>query len=109
VHVEANLTAGGGRGRVLEMARPTGSIPKRHPTTPVQLSGPDGASRRAHPRVAPVTTSAPSSTYRLQIRSSFTLDDAADLVDYLDDLGVDAIYLSPILTATRGSDTSTVS
>jgi (1->4)-alpha-D-glucan 1-alpha-D-glucosylmutase len=32
------------------------------------------------------------------------LDDAADLVDYLDELGVDAVYLSPILTATRGSD-----
>jgi len=28
----------------------------------------------------------------------------ADLVDYLDALGVDAVYLSPILTSTRGSD-----
>lgn len=47
---------------------------------------------------------APSSTYRLQIRPSFTLNDAADLVDYLVDLGVGAVYLSPILTSTTGSD-----
>ncbi|GAB3700689.1 malto-oligosyltrehalose synthase [Mariniluteicoccus flavus] len=46
----------------------------------------------------------PTSTYRLQIRDSLTLDDAAGLADYLTDLGVDAVYLSPILTSTRGSD-----
>ncbi|MET4058569.1 (1-_4)-alpha-D-glucan 1-alpha-D-glucosylmutase [Arthrobacter sp. UYP6] len=46
----------------------------------------------------------PYSTYRLQIRPSFTLFDAADLVPYLADLGVDWIYLSPILTAEEGSD-----
>ncbi|HEY5319592.1 MAG TPA: malto-oligosyltrehalose synthase [Galbitalea sp.] len=46
----------------------------------------------------------PSSTYRLQIRSSFTLDDAAETVGYLHDLGVDWAYLSPLLTATTGSD-----
>jgi len=46
----------------------------------------------------------PASTYRLQIRSQFTLDDAAALADYLVDLGVDAVYLSPVLTAFAGSD-----
>ncbi|WP_461187341.1 malto-oligosyltrehalose synthase [Arthrobacter sp. Z4-13] len=46
----------------------------------------------------------PASTYRLQIRRSFTLFDAADKVPYLKDLGVDWIYLSPILTAEQGSD-----
>ena len=46
----------------------------------------------------------PRSTYRLQIRSSFTLDDAADLCGYLTDLGVDWVYFSPILTAAAGSD-----
>ncbi|WP_104160443.1 malto-oligosyltrehalose synthase [Arthrobacter sp. ZGTC212] len=46
----------------------------------------------------------PLSTYRLQIRPSFTLFDAAELVPYLKDLGVDWIYLSPILTAEPGSD-----
>lgn len=46
---------------------------------------------------------APTSTYRLQIQPEFTLDDAADLVSYLNDLGVGAVYLSPILTSTTGS------
>jgi (1->4)-alpha-D-glucan 1-alpha-D-glucosylmutase len=47
---------------------------------------------------------APASTYRLQIRSSFTLFDAAETVPYLKSLGVDWVYLSPILTAESGSD-----
>lgn len=46
----------------------------------------------------------PLSTYRLQVRASFDLDDAADLVPYLQDLGVDTVYLSPILQAAAGSD-----
>ncbi|MDQ0849312.1 (1-_4)-alpha-D-glucan 1-alpha-D-glucosylmutase [Arthrobacter sp. B3I9] len=46
----------------------------------------------------------PASTYRLQIRSGFTLQDAAEVVPYLKSLGVDWIYLSPILTAEKGSD-----
>jgi len=46
----------------------------------------------------------PVSTYRLQVRPSFTLDDAAALVPYLHDLGVDTVYLSPILAAAAGSD-----
>ncbi|OZF44730.1 malto-oligosyltrehalose synthase [Rhodococcus sp. 14-1411-2a] len=59
----------------------------------------------------------PTSTYRLQLRGdAFTLADASDVVDYLHDLGVTHLYLSPILTATEGSthgydvtDTATVS
>ncbi|GAA3310767.1 malto-oligosyltrehalose synthase [Arthrobacter ramosus] len=46
----------------------------------------------------------PASTYRLQIRPSFTLQDAASLTGYLRELGVDWVYLSPILTAEEGSD-----
>ncbi len=46
----------------------------------------------------------PSSTYRLQIRKTFTLDDAAATVDYLRELGVGAVYLSPVLQSTIGSD-----
>lgn len=46
----------------------------------------------------------PHSTYRLQIRAGFDLDAAAELTDYLRDLGVDWAYLSPILAATSGSD-----
>ena len=46
----------------------------------------------------------PLSTYRLQMRGdSFTFADAVDLLDYLDDLGVSHLYLSPILTAAAGS------
>ena len=48
------------------------------------------------------------STYRLQLRGpdsgfGFTFADAEDLLDYLDDLGVSHLYLSPILTPVTGS------
>lgn len=48
------------------------------------------------------------STYRLQLRgpesgSEFTFADAENLLDYLDALGVSHLYLSPIMTAVRGS------
>jgi (1->4)-alpha-D-glucan 1-alpha-D-glucosylmutase len=45
----------------------------------------------------------PSSTYRLQLRREFTLHDAAAIVDYLAELGVGALYLSPVLQAASGS------
>ncbi|SDB98692.1 maltooligosyl trehalose synthase [Raineyella antarctica] len=47
---------------------------------------------------------APSSTYRLQITPDFTLRDAAGMVGYLRDLGVGALYLSPLLTSTLDSE-----
>jgi len=48
------------------------------------------------------------STYRLQLRGAssgfgFTFTDAENLLDYLDELGVSHVYLSPILTAASGS------
>jgi (1->4)-alpha-D-glucan 1-alpha-D-glucosylmutase len=48
------------------------------------------------------------STYRLQLRGEssgfgFTFADAENLLDYLEDLGVSHLYLSPIMTAVRGS------
>ena len=46
----------------------------------------------------------PASTYRLQITRDFTLDDAAELIGYLHELGVGAVYLSPVLQSTIGSD-----
>ncbi|HEX2904021.1 MAG TPA: malto-oligosyltrehalose synthase [Jatrophihabitans sp.] len=46
----------------------------------------------------------PSSTYRFQIRAPFPLTAAAELTDYLRGLGAGAVYLSPILQATSGSD-----
>jgi len=45
----------------------------------------------------------PASTYRLQFNRSFTFEQAAELVDYLDDLGVGACYASPFLRARSGS------
>ncbi|WP_199441941.1 malto-oligosyltrehalose synthase [Umezawaea beigongshangensis] len=45
----------------------------------------------------------PSSTYRIQFRPEFTFADAAGLVDYLDRLGVGALYASPVLDAAPGS------
>jgi (1->4)-alpha-D-glucan 1-alpha-D-glucosylmutase len=45
----------------------------------------------------------PRSTYRLQLTPDFTLWDAARLVPYLSRLGVDWVYLSPILQAEEGS------
>ncbi|MDO4254001.1 MAG: malto-oligosyltrehalose synthase [Kocuria sp.] len=45
----------------------------------------------------------PASTYRLQITEDFTLDRAAEQIDYLRTLGVDWLYLSPVLQAVEGS------
>ena len=45
----------------------------------------------------------PVSTYRLQIRPGFTLQDAAERA-VPEALGVDWVYLSPMLTAEQGSD-----
>jgi (1->4)-alpha-D-glucan 1-alpha-D-glucosylmutase len=49
----------------------------------------------------PVST--PTSTYRLQLRPEFGFDDAREVVGYLHDLGVGAVYVSPVLDATPGS------
>ncbi len=46
----------------------------------------------------------PASTYRLQTRAAFDLVAAANVCDYLADLGADAAYLSPILPSAHGSD-----
>ena len=60
-------------------------------------------------------TEAPLATYRLQLVpespdgagpgavAGFDLNAAADLVDYLGELGISHVYLSPILTARKGS------
>lgn len=45
----------------------------------------------------------PSATYRLQLNKDFRLCDAIKLLDYLRDLGVSDVYLSPILAARKGS------
>ncbi|HEX3648783.1 MAG TPA: malto-oligosyltrehalose synthase [Pseudonocardiaceae bacterium] len=45
----------------------------------------------------------PPSTYRVQLRPSFTFGDAEAVVDYLRELGVGALYCSPVLDAVPGS------
>jgi (1->4)-alpha-D-glucan 1-alpha-D-glucosylmutase len=45
----------------------------------------------------------PTSTYRLQIHGGFTLDDAAEIADYIAKLGVSHIYTSPFMQAAAGS------
>jgi (1->4)-alpha-D-glucan 1-alpha-D-glucosylmutase len=45
----------------------------------------------------------PASTYRVQLSSGFTLNDLANQVPYLAELGVTDIYLSPIYIARPGS------
>jgi (1->4)-alpha-D-glucan 1-alpha-D-glucosylmutase len=51
----------------------------------------------------PAAPPSPRATYRVQINSDFTLDDAAGLADYLADLGVSHLYCSPYLQAAPGS------
>ncbi len=47
---------------------------------------------------------APTSTYRLQVTESFDLLEAAKTLAYLHELGVDWVYLSPLLASESGSD-----
>ena len=47
---------------------------------------------------------APTSTYRVQLSSSFTLADAEGLIPYLRRLGISHLYLSPV-TRSRGGST----
>ncbi|WP_432476191.1 malto-oligosyltrehalose synthase [Nocardioides sp. GXQ0305] len=46
----------------------------------------------------------PASTYRLQVTEDFDLLDAARTLTYLHDLGVDWVYLSPVLASESGSE-----
>jgi (1->4)-alpha-D-glucan 1-alpha-D-glucosylmutase len=45
----------------------------------------------------------PRATYRLQLHEGFTFADATAAVPYLAELGISHLYLSPILTAAKGS------
>lgn len=45
----------------------------------------------------------PSSTYRLQLNRDLTLEQAADLIDYFNKLGISDFYLSPLAQARAGS------
>ncbi|GLY42263.1 malto-oligosyltrehalose synthase [Amycolatopsis sp. NBRC 101858] len=45
----------------------------------------------------------PESTYRVQLRPEFPFSDAAEIAGYLRDLGIGALYASPVLDAAPGS------
>jgi len=45
----------------------------------------------------------PSCTYRLQLNPDFTFYDAVGIADYLAELGISHVYLSPVLQAALGS------
>src|SRR5579871_2541033 len=49
------------------------------------------------------STRLPSATYRLQLNPEFRFADALKIVDYLDQLGISDVYLSPILASRKGS------
>ena len=53
--------------------------------------------------MTPAWNRVPASTYRLQISEDFDLFAATAQLEYLHDLGVDWVYLSPILAAEPGS------
>lgn len=46
----------------------------------------------------------PASTYRIQFSPRFTFNHLADIIDYLETLGITAIYASPILKPVWGSE-----
>lgn len=60
-------------------------------------------SEAPHPHLPAPDRHLPLSTYRLQISPQFTFTDAIGVLDYLVDLGVSDVYLSPILQAAPGS------
>src|SRR4051794_7663850 len=58
-----------------------------------------------HPATAPNRTEGgPTGTYRVQVRPDFPLPAAAEVADYLADLGVSHFYSAPLLTAVPGSE-----
>jgi (1->4)-alpha-D-glucan 1-alpha-D-glucosylmutase len=62
---------------------------------------PEGQQRLNGPRSR--RPAAPSATYRLQVTAQFSLFEAAAACGYLADLGVGAVYVSPLLRSRTGS------
>ena len=48
-------------------------------------------------------TRIPNATYRLQLNNGFRFSDASKILDYLNELGISDVYLSPILVSRKGS------
>ena len=51
----------------------------------------------------PLVNRVPSSTYRLQLRPQFGLNEVRDLLSYLEQLGISDVYLSPLFRAREES------
>ncbi len=49
-------------------------------------------------------TRIPSSTYRIQLNPEFRFSDVRNILDYLHELGISDVYLSPILASRKGSN-----
>lgn len=75
--------------------------PRPHPgASPANLPA---VASPAKPPSGPGPAQVPTSTYRLQFGAGMGFSEAAGLVDYLDALGVGALYLSPVFVARPGS------
>ena len=60
----------------------------------------------AHPAASRLEMSAtrvPSATYRIQLNGDFRFADVHKILDYLSELGISDLYLSPILASRKGS------
>jgi (1->4)-alpha-D-glucan 1-alpha-D-glucosylmutase len=64
---------------------------------------PQAPSAGTEPARPGIRLSIPRATYRLQLNRDFSLRQAAQLIPYLDELGISHCYLSPVLKARPGS------
>ena len=83
--------------------RQRGRTPAQRPGDEVNEANPAGTVPPAG-KVPPVAArQVPASTYRVQLGEGMTFAGAGELAGYLDDLGVGALYASPMLVAAPGS------
>lgn len=82
-------------------ASPVPSVPPAPPSKPREAATAAAASVTRH--LPGPGRRTPVSTYRLQLGPDLTFDEAAAKLDYLENLGVTDLYLSPILQAAPGS------
>ncbi len=113
-HGGADGRVGGATGRTRHPSRgrrPSGSSPGRPRGAVARPQRARQSADRPELTRGPIVSSAragrqriPASTYRLQVTPTFGLRAAAEVVPYLHRLGVDWVYLSPLLEAQPGSD-----
>ena len=96
--VAASIKAQSTNGDADSGSSPSGRRPVPRPRTVLTRMVPEPAGDRMS------AVRIPASTYRLQITEDFDLLEAARTLAYLHDLGVDWVYLSPVLAAESGSD-----